>query len=190
MKPKLTILGDGAFGSFLKEFLADSFVLVDDAPSIVLAVPISAYADCAIKYKDKHLINVCSVQQPSTAILRGMANHVTSLHPLFGKRTPENKRHVIITHRCGLTCEDEFLELFCKKCTSVREMSVQQHDMIMAKTHLAAVLAAQQMRIYVDRAKDIPDELIPNSFRLLRDFVKTLEDMPAGTIESILSNPY
>ena len=60
----------------------------------------------------------------------------------------------------------------------------------MAKTHAAAVLAAKQAKHFVDAAADIPDELIPNSFRLLSEFVKTLDDMPAGTIESIMANPY
>jgi len=60
----------------------------------------------------------------------------------------------------------------------------------MAKTHLAAVIAAEQAKIFIDRAKDIPDECIPNSFRLLRNFVRTLEDMPKGTLESIKANPY
>jgi prephenate dehydrogenase len=187
---KITIIGDGAFGSFLKELLADTFDIVEDSHSVVLAVPISAYADCAIKYKDKHLINVCSVQQPSTAILRGITTNVTSIHPLFGKRTPEENRHAIVTHQCGLSREEGFLALFKAKCKTVHFMTPEKHDQIMAKTHLAAVLAAQQMKVYVDRAKDIPDEFVPNSFRLLRNFVKTLEDMPPGTIESILANPY
>jgi len=60
----------------------------------------------------------------------------------------------------------------------------------MAKTHVAAVVAARQMKVFVDRASDIPDEYIPNSFRLMRDFVNTLDDMPHGTMESILANPY
>ncbi|MEO5858206.1 MAG: hypothetical protein ABIR33_04570, partial [Pyrinomonadaceae bacterium] len=64
------------------------------------------------------------------------------------------------------------------------------HDRLMARTHVAAVLAAKQMKVFIDRAEDIPDELIPNSFRLMRDFVRTLDDMPQGTIESIMANPY
>lgn len=35
-----------------------------------------------------------------------------------------------------------------------------------------------------------PDEFIPNSFRLLREFVMTMDDMPVGTMESILANRY
>lgn len=60
----------------------------------------------------------------------------------------------------------------------------------MAKTHVAPVVAARQMKVFVNRASDIPDEYIPNSFRLMRDFVNTLDDMPHGTMESILANPY
>jgi len=60
----------------------------------------------------------------------------------------------------------------------------------MARTHKAAVKAALEMQKYVDAAADVSDEMIPNSFRLLREFVKTLQDMPAGTMESILANPY
>ena len=66
----------------------------------------------------------------------------------------------------------------------------ESHDILMAKTHLAAAMGAQQLKVYIDRAKDIPDHLIPNSFRLMREFVKTLEDMPSGTMESILANQY
>lgn len=197
MNPQLTIVGDGSFGPFLREMLSDSFDIVDDAFSVILAVPISAYADCAVKYNGRHLINVCSVQEPSTDVLRkhcfdpiARCCHMTALHPLFGARTPADKRHVIITSRCGTAEEKMFLAGFLKKCTTVHEMTASEHDRIMAKTHLAAVMAAQQMKIYVDRAKDIPDDLIPNSFRLLKNFVKTLDDMPPGTIESILANPY
>lgn len=190
MKPLLKIVGDGSFGTFLKELLADSFEFTDDAMSVVLAVPFSAYDEMAVKYSSRHTINVCSVQEPTTNLLRKACFNTTSLHPLFGARTPADKRHVIITSRCGTVPEKAFLEAFLKKCTTVHEMTPSEHDRIMAKTHLAAVMAAQQMKIYVDRAKDVPDEFVPNSFRLLRNFVKTLEDMPPGTVESILANPY
>ena len=60
----------------------------------------------------------------------------------------------------------------------------------MLKTHVAAVLAAKQAKHYIDEAAGIPDEFLPNSFRLLKQFVQTLDDMPAGTIESIMANPY
>jgi hypothetical protein len=66
----------------------------------------------------------------------------------------------------------------------------ESHDILMAKTHAAAVRGAQQLKVFVDRVKDVPDELIPNSFRLMREFVKTLEDTPQGTIESIMANPF
>ena len=201
---KLTIVGDGSFGSFLKELLAPRFELCDDAPSVILAVPISAYAEVGQRYHDKHLINVCSVQKPSMDILLKITDKATGIHPLFGRRTPADKRNSIVTYRCNIdndtwthSCPEEvkFLMQFqmVSKCLHLYGNSAftpELHDVLMAKTHLAAVMAAKQMQIYVARAKDIPDELVPNSFRLLRNFVQTLDDMPAGTIESILANPY
>ena len=92
--------------------------------------------------------------------------------------------------------EREFLETFSQVSTIKRTdpngvaFTPDSHDQLMAKTHVAAVVAARQMKVFVDRASDIPDEYIPNSFRLMRDFVNTLDDMPHGTMESILANPY
>jgi hypothetical protein len=98
---KLTIIGDGVFGTFLKELLKDKFELQcfggDEltAESVILAVPISAYKQIAAQLYDKHLINVCSVQSPSTEILLHEAERVTSIHPLFGPRTAADKRNSI-----------------------------------------------------------------------------------------------
>ena len=201
---KLTIIGDGSFGSFLKELLAPHFEICDDAPSVILAVPISAYAEVGKSHCGKHLINVCSVQTPSMEILLKITDRVTGIHPLFGRRTPADKRNSIVTHLCNIdndtwtpTCpeEIEFIKIFSQVSKIIDHLhgfpfTPDTHDILMSKTHLAAVIAAKQMKIYIDRVKDVPDELIPNSFRLLRNFVQTLDDMPAGTIESILANPY
>lgn len=201
---KLTIIGNGSFGSFLKELLSPHFELTDNAESVILAIPISAYNSWGVQLWDKHLINVCSVQKPSTDILLTSANLITSIHPLFGRRTPEDKRNSILTYMgtnndtwdSGLDCQFEFIKTFGKVSKIIytdhegKKFTPESHDMLMAKTHLAAVMAAKQLQIYVERAKDIPDELVPNSFRLMRDFVKTLDDMPQGTIESIMANPY
>ena len=208
---KLTIIGDGVFGTFLKEILKDKFELTPweggkTADSIILAVPLSAYAGIAAQcFNDHHLINVCSVQKPSTDILLGFADRVTSLHPLFGRRTPSDKRNSILTYSYN-TCNDtwlsedkvesEFLDIWSSVSTIIsvdvdgKKFTPESHDILMAKTHVAAVLAAKQLKVFTDRVKDIPDTMIPNSFRMMREFVKTLDDMPPGTIESILSNPY
>jgi prephenate dehydrogenase len=200
---KIQIVGEGSFGSFLREVMAKDFEIVDDAPSVILAVPISAYNELGKKYSHKHLINVCSVQKPSTDILLKYTERVTGLHPLFGRRTPADKRHSILSHSCIMendTWYSEYPErdflLNFKKISTIQSnyrgelFTPELHDQLMAKTHVAAVMAAKQAQVYIDRAKDIPDELVPNSFRLLRDFVKTLDDMPKGTIESIMANPY
>lgn len=202
---KLHIIGKGSFGTFLEEILAPHFEIADDAESVILAVPISAYETIAAENREKHLINVCSVQQPSTEHLLRYTDSITCLHPLFGSRTPVEGRNAIVTRTISETSgadgpfdavEREFLDGFAKVSSLMyndhkgEPFTPDSHDRLMARTHVAAVLAAKQMKVFVDRADDIPDELIPNSFRLMRDFVRTLDDMPQGTIESIMANPY
>lgn len=205
---KINIQGNGAFGSFLKELFAAYFAISDDSEVVILAVPISAYDELGAKFKNKHLINVCSVQEPSTNILLKYTDRITSIHPLFGRRTPADKRNSILTYSSlkdndtwqsgGL--ELDFLNDF-KKISKVithfpakygRDIlaTPQEHDKLMVKTHVAALMAAKQLQVYIERAENIPDELIPHSFRLMREFVKTLDDMPPGTTESILANTY
>lgn len=203
---KLQIVGNGSFGSFLKELLAPHFEIVDNAMNVVLAVPLSAYEEVSRVNANKHLINVCSVQKPSTDICLKHSGCVTSIHPLFGRRTPEGNRYSILTHTGvaedtwggGMEYQEEFLERFQKvsliykrtnKCKGDL-FTPETHDQLMAKTHLAAVMAAKQLKVFTDRVEDVPNELVPNSFRLMRAFVKTLDDMPHGTVESIMANPY
>lgn len=202
---QISIIGDGAFGSFLRELLSPHFELDHSAQTLILAVPISAYETIAAENAGKHLINVCSVQLPSTEHILRHTENVTCVHPLFGARTPADKRNSVVTrtisqdgpsHSEFLSNERQFLEGFEKVSALMYEdhkgerFTPDAHDRLMARTHAAAVLAARQMKVFVDRAEDIPDELLPNSFRLMRDFVKTLDDMPQGTIESIMANPY
>lgn len=204
---KLKIIGDGAFGSFLKECLDKSFELSDDAEMVILAVPLSAYEECARRHPTQHLVNVCSVQKPSTDILLKFTDKVTSLHPLFGRRTPADKRNCILSHlasrdndtwfsQSGL--EHDFLRYFAIGTQSSifshdqnnKLWTPESHDILMAKTHLVASVCAAQAKVLVDRANDIPDCFLPHSFRLLKGFVQTLDDMPKGTMESIQANPY
>jgi len=198
---QIQIIGEGSFGSFLSELLGPLFDITRSADTVILAVPISAYDSLAAKYRDRHLINVCSVQRPSTEMILRYTPNVTSIHPLFGRRTPIEKRNSIFTNGVPsdshfLETEREFLKIFSQVSTIKRidpngiDFTPDSHDHLMAKTHVAAVVAARQMKVFVDRASDIPDEYIPNSFRLMRDFVNTLDDMPHGTMESILANPY
>lgn len=202
---RLTIIGNGSFGSFMKELLAPHFDICDDADSVMLAVPISAYDEVAGKHKGKHLINVCSVQKPSTDICLRHSEKVTSIHPLFGRRTPADKRNSILTHsfvRDNDTwfqdeTENNFLELFSKvslihglDSTTCKMFTPESHDILMAKTHASALMAAKQLKVFTDRVARVPDAFLPNSFRLMRQFVQTLDDMPSGTIESIMANPF
>lgn len=209
MKTDIQILGDGAFGSFLKDFLCKEFNVLPCTERdfhlnnsicnnilltpIILAVPVNSLKEVAMNYIHRHIVNVCSVQKNSNEILKSInANNFTSIHPLFGKRTPENMRHLIFTNHCiqFKESEDLFINSLSPMLSSVTFMSDIEHDIIMAKTHVTAVIAAKQMKIFIERAKDIQDHLLPNSFRLLKNFVQTLDDMPKGTLDTILSNHY
>lgn len=198
---KIKIIGDGSFGSFLKEILPPVFEIDSGARTVILAVPISAYDSVAAEHHDKHLINVCSVQRPSLEMALKHTPNVTGIHPLFGQRTPAERRNAILVHSLAAESpfaetERQFLDGFSKIANIIRTdhdgevFTPDSHDKLMAKTHVAAVLAAKQMKVFVERADDVPDEFLPNSFRLMRDFVRTLDDMPQGTIESIMANPY
>jgi prephenate dehydrogenase len=202
-KMKIQIIGDGSFGSFLKELMADHFDIVPEANSVILAVPMSAYEAVAKANKDKHLINVCSVQKPSTDICLKYSSMVTSLHPLFGRRTSPEYRNTIVSYTGNIhdiwyqdDLQVKFLDTFGKVSRmyfideTSKAFTPATHDKLMEKTHLAAMMAAKQLKVYTDRVAHVPDYLIPNSFRMMRNFVKTLDDMPAGTIESIMANPY
>lgn len=157
---KLHIIGDGTFGSFLKELLAPHYEFTPDAQSVLLAVPISAYEEVASKNKGKHLINVCSVQKPTTDICLKYSDLVTSIHPLFGRRTPAHNRNTIATYSYQLATgqddswwfddnnpENNFMNGWRKISatwandpdTGIR-FSPETHDILMAKTHMAAVM--------------------------------------------------
>ncbi len=191
---KIAIVGTGSFGCFLNKVLSEGpFTLVspEESAVIILAVPISAYDELGAKYKDKLLANVCSVQMPSTEILLKHTKKVTGLHPLFGARTPPSERHTILTHCCGCIEEDVFIAQF-RSATGAEytKMEASAHDIMMNRTHVPALSVALSLVPIIAAAAYIPDHLVPNSFKLLRKFVKTMEDMPAGTVESILANPY
>ena len=204
---KINIIGqEGSFGGFLKkelpkygfEILPLSFPLPAESRVAILAVPFSSYNELArtICFAEWHkrdllFVNVCSVQKPSTDILLKYTDKVLSIHPLFGVRTPSDKRNSIWTHGE----DNEFLVKWrnfsvTKDMRGIHGNGPENHDKLMARTHLQAVLAAKQFQHIIKDTQDIPDELIPQSFRLLRNFVQTLEDTPVGTISSILSNPY
>ena len=167
---KINILGNGSFGSFLKKELPNyGFKIVDDdIYPVIFAIPFSAYEAEAFKCRDRYIINVCSVQKPSTDILLKHTDRVTSVHPLFGARTPKDKRNSILTYQYTYggssewNNEREFLKLFSKFSSiygfdhnGYSSFTPESHDQLMAKTHAAAVLAAKQAKHFVDAAVDI-----------------------------------
>jgi len=187
---KVQIIGNGSFGSFLRELLPPHFEVIEDSQNVILAVPISAYEELGRNFANRHLINVCSVQSVSTEALLKYTDRVTSIHPLFGRRTPAEHRSSILTHRSRWEESHDFIDAFYLISPVIRYMPPEKHDGWMAQTHKAAVSAALELRKYVDAVGTPGDWSLPHSFRLLQQFVQTLKDMPEGTIESIMANPY
>lgn len=203
---KIRILGEnGNFGSFLKELLSSHFDITDSAESIILAIPLLAYEEAAKQNKNKHLINICSVQKPSTDILLKYSQLVTSIHPLFGRRTPADKRNSIFTYSCNSSFGDNWFtppqeadfildfskvsNLYHKDWNGVN-FTPESHDRLMEKTHVRAIMAARQLKILTESTNNIGDEFIPHSFRKVRELVKSLDDTPQNTIDAIMANPY
>lgn len=184
------IVGDGVFGKFLRELLKDDFHLMPGAETVILAVAAKDYRAAAHEFRDRHLVNVCSVQSLTLLDCFAETPKVTGFHPLFGPRTPSDKRFGIFTHFCGEVAEKRFFDRFTTLLKGTQVMTPQEHDRLMAKTHGAFVEAAERLKPYVAAAADVPDHLIPNSFRKLRELVDQLEDMPPGTLESIRANPF
>jgi prephenate dehydrogenase len=186
--------GDGAFGQFLNVLIPTTGLVLatcaQDASTIILAVPEEAYAEVALKYRTHHLVNVCSVQMHTMRDCLKATRNVTGIHPLFGSRTPLDKRFGLITHISGCPGENAFLPKFAALFARLTHLSPEDHDQLMLKVHAKAVEAAQKVKSIVEEAAEIPDYMIPNSFRLLRTFVGTLDDMPAGTLQSIQANPF
>jgi len=191
---KINIVGKGYYGIFLTDLFKDYVELSEDAETVVLAVPFSAYEDVAKKYAGKHLVNVCSVQEKSNEICKRYSDSVTGFHPLFGPKSSEDNRRGILT----LECDESFdlLSLFQKIGTKVihtiddRKIDGEFHDKIMAQTH---ALVISLNRLIVDKIKPadwVPDEILTPSFIALREFARQYEDMSEGTVSSILANPY
>lgn len=192
-KPKIDILGDGSFGSFLRDFLKNKFTITSKASSLIITIPASQYTEISpyVLKNKTHLINMASVQESTTVALFRYGKDVTSIHPLFGRRTPARHRNVIITY-VDNDCKEAsiFLTHFLSLCNHSSYMTTMQHDKLMAKTHKVAVSAAQVCKELIKGAEFVNDVHIPHSFRLLREFVNTLSDMPSGTLDSIMYNEY
>ena len=192
---KIKIIGDGVFGQFLKEILAPFVEFSNDAEHVFLAIPIEAYAEVAAANKDKHLINVCSVQHASNNICLEHSKYVTGIHPMFGPRSPEDSRVSVLTHSCSKT--SEIVHLFeqlgsevCNKLPTGEVIDGELHDRMMAVTHLAGLRQLENLKEIVEKSAWVPKKFIPTSFQRLQNFVEQSGDFSPGTLSSIESNPF
>lgn len=191
---QIQIEGNGVFGSFLKTILSPHCDIVNTADIVILAVPFSAYEDVASKYKNKLLVNVCSVQEETNRICLKYSDQVLGIHPMFGPRSPEDGRTSIVT--LDTVYQNPVLELFSKISAIIthypdgRFITGKLHDEMMAKTHLQVIKISDMISKIVYDARDIPDDFLPTSFKRLKSMADQFLDMPPGTKESILANKY
>lgn len=191
MAIEASIVGDGVFGTFLRTALAPYCSISDDADIVILAVPFQAYDEVAAANAGKHLVNVCSIQEPSNAACLRYSTRVTGIHPMFGPRSPAAGRTSIVTLTNRQS--DAVLELFGCISSLVEfahgeRITGQLHDRMMAKTHLQVVRLADKINAIVAAAADVPDECLPTSFKRLKAMAEQFLDMPPGTKSSILAN--
>lgn len=189
----ITIIGDGMFGAFLKRELGAHAHIVEDADTVILAVPVSAVGEVAARFQGRHLVNVCSVQRKPTAACLDHSARVTSIHPMFGPNSPLAGRTCILTHQC----EDSaaIIDLFARISGEIvthdgagRAITPDIHDDMMRKTHLPVLMFGELAALIVEQARDVPDNCLPTSFKRLKALAEQMKDMSPGTVESIRSN--
>ncbi len=191
---KLQIVGNGYYGKFLRKIFADYVDFAEDSETIILAVPAEAYPEVAKKFRGKHLVNICSVQEETNYICQKFSKNVTGFHPLFGPKSFDKNRRGILTLRCPKS--REILNLFKKIDTKIiskigdKEITGKIHDQAMAQSHATVIAINRFIQEKIKEANKLPNEILPPSFIALREFSRQYEDMSAGTISSILSNKY
>jgi prephenate dehydrogenase len=191
---KIAIIGNGVFGSFLKKELSPHADIIDGygADFFILAVPSSAYEDVASQYTNKHLVNVCSVQNATNQACLRHSGRVTGIHPMFGPNSPKEGRTCIVTYTSEFS--SSIIELFAKISNEIvleangKMISGKKHDEMMRKTHLPVLMFGELAALIVEQAADVPDNCLPTSFKKLKALALQMRDMSPGTVESIRSN--
>lgn len=189
---KITIIGDGVFGRFLREELSPHADIVEDAETVIIAVPVSAYDAVAAVHKGKHLVNVCSVQGAPNRDCLKYSDKVTGIHPMFGPQSPMTNRTCIVTQQCADSTAvfDLFQKIGAEIVTHKGDVEITGalHDDMMRKTHLPVLMFGELAALIVEQAADVPDNCLPTSFKRLKALAEQMKDMSPGTVESIRSN--
>jgi prephenate dehydrogenase len=189
---QITIVGRGVFGNFLASELAPHAEITDDADIVLIAVPVSAFADVAEKYQGKHLVNVCSVQHKANEACLRHSARVTGIHPMFGPQSPLTNRTCMVTHQCAESADvcALFEKIGAEIVTEYKGAPItgKIHDDMMRKTHLPVLMFGELAALIVEQASDVPDNCLPTSFKRLKALAEQMKDMSPGTVESIRSN--
>ena len=189
---KITIIGDGVFGRFLHDEFTPHADIVPDADTVIIAVPVTAFAEVAAAHAGKHLVNVCSVQGKPNSDCKKHSDRVTGIHPMFGPQSPMTNRTCIVTQTCDDSCAvfDLFEKIGAEIVTHKGDITIDGalHDEMMRKTHLPVLMFGELAALIVEQASDVPDNCLPTSFKRLKALAEQMKDMSPGTVESIRSN--
>ena len=189
---KITIIGDGVFGRFLHDEFTPHAEIVPDADTVIIAVPVTAFAEVAAAHAGKHLVNVCSVQGKPNSDCKKHSDRVTGIHPMFGPQSPMTNRTCIVTQTCddSRAVFDLFEKIGAEIVTHKGDITIDGalHDEMMRKTHLPVLMFGELAALIVEQASDVPDNCLPTSFKRLKALAEQMKDMSPGTVESIRSN--
>lgn len=185
----ITIIGDGVFGSFLKKELASHCnIITNNADIAILAIPFSEYEAYAMRLRNRHMVNVCSVQEETNKFCLAYSKRVTGIHPMFGPRSPKEGRTCVITETCNES--PVIISLFEKIGASMYYTSAEQHDCWMGMTHKQVIRIAELVQGIVENARGVPDACLPTSFKKLKEMSEQFLDMSPGTLASIKANKF
>jgi len=195
----ITIVGRGAFGTYMEGMLSMHGARITDCADIVLlAVPASSIKSAAADNPGKFLVNVCSIQSTTNDLCLESSERVLGLHPLFGSRSPNGVRKtaILTLHSTDSETEKIVTGIFRKFSDIIdekpdgRPITAIWHDQLMADSHMAAINIAIEASEKLKKIKNIPDMYLPTSVVKLRELTSLLQDMPKGTMESIMANPF
>jgi prephenate dehydrogenase len=171
--PSLGVIGQGSFGTFMADKLADYFEIqtyrlsdpdsqlqvVCNCDYVALAVPFDAYPETLKKIADltpksSVIVDVCSVKTlPIAAIKEILPEHkLLATHPLFGPQSAAKtlKNHTIIVVEVPgseiVTAKGE--KFFEKLGLVVKIMTAEEHDKLMAQVHALTFFVARGLTLY------------------------------------------
>jgi prephenate dehydrogenase len=165
---------------------------------VIWAIPLGEYSHMLPKLKEhlkptSLLVDVCSVKIiPEKLLQKYLPEHPNLLltHPLFGPQSAAQTtagHKLIITRETGSICNT--VVQYCTDVLklSLRRMSAEEHDKIMANVHVLTFFVARGLAdIHIDRGP-----FITPSYQMIMDLVAFSDTHSQELFDTVqLGNPY